>query len=81
MTDQDQFEGVKNAARLRSEEATLTKIIRAKMTAQECLREQDREALAYRISEIFVAAKGTLHQRATPHDSRTRRGGNSGYVQ
>lgn len=45
------------AAVLRSEEATLTKILHAKMKKQACFSEADQEAVAYRISEIMVAAK------------------------
>ncbi|MCA9776028.1 MAG: hypothetical protein KC800_04900 [Candidatus Eremiobacteraeota bacterium] len=42
---------------LRAEEATVTAILQSKMTAQECLRETDRQLVAYRIAEIMVAAK------------------------
>lgn len=42
---------------LRAEEATVTAILQSKMTAQECLRESDRQLVAYRIAEIMVAAK------------------------
>lgn len=42
---------------LRAEEATVTAIIQAKLAAQDCLREQDRQLVAYRIAEIMVAAK------------------------
>ncbi len=45
------------AAHLKAEEATLTKILHAKMQRQQCLQESDQEAVAYRISEIMVAAK------------------------
>lgn len=45
------------AAHLKAEEATLTKILHAKMKRQRCLQESDQEAVAYRISEIMVAAK------------------------
>ena len=44
-------------AQLRSEEATLTKILHAKMKKQGCLNDGDQELVAYRISEIMVAAK------------------------
>lgn len=49
--------GVDPAPAVKSEEATLTKILHSKMTRQECLQEGDRELVAYRISEIMVAAK------------------------
>ncbi len=42
---------------LRAEDATVTAILQSKMTAQECLRETDRQLVAYRIAEIMVAAK------------------------
>lgn len=42
---------------LRAEEATVTAILQSKMTAQDCLREQDRQLVAYRIAEIMVGAK------------------------
>jgi cytochrome c-type biogenesis protein CcmE len=44
-------------AQLRSEEATLTRILSAKMKQQGCFQETDQESVAYRISEIMVAAK------------------------
>lgn len=44
-------------AHLRSEEATLTRILHAKLKSQGCFSEGDQEAVAYRISEIMVAAK------------------------
>lgn len=44
-------------AQLRSEEETLTKILHAKMKRQDCFQEGDQESVAYRISEIMVAAK------------------------
>lgn len=52
--------GTRNGAEpspLKSEEAAVTKILQAKMGQQECLQEGDRQAVAYRISEIMVAAK------------------------
>ncbi len=42
---------------LRAEEATVTAILQSKMTAQDCLREADRQLVAYRIAEIMVSAK------------------------
>lgn len=42
---------------VRAEEATVTAILQAKMTLQDCLREEDRQLVAYRIAEIMVAAK------------------------
>ncbi len=51
--------------RLKAEEATLTKILSAKMEHQDCLQAADREAVAYRISEIMVAAKD-LYTRELP---------------
>lgn len=42
---------------LRAEEATVTAILQSKMTAQDCLRETDRQLVAYRIAEIMVASK------------------------
>ena len=44
-------------AELKAEEATLTQILHAKMQRQQCLQEGDQESVAYRISEIMVAAK------------------------
>lgn len=52
----DQPEGAAQSA-MRSEEATLTQILHAKMKRQECFSEGDQESVAYRISEIMVAAK------------------------
>ena len=49
--------GTDPTAHLRSEEETLTKILHAKMKRQSCFAEGDQEAVAYRISEIMVAAK------------------------
>lgn len=49
--------GSEQASILRAEEATVTAILQAKLTAQECLRETDRQLVAYRIAEIMVAAK------------------------
>lgn len=49
--------GTDPSAHLRSEEATLTKILHAKMKRQSCFSEVDQESVAYRISEIMVAAK------------------------
>lgn len=45
------------SAHLRSEEATLTRILTAKMKQQGCFQDGDQESVAYRISEIMVAAK------------------------
>jgi len=42
---------------LRAEEATVTAILQSKMTAQDCLRDSDRQLVAYRIAEIMVGAK------------------------
>lgn len=42
---------------LRAEEATVTAILQSKMAAQDCLRETDRQLVAYRIAEIMVASK------------------------
>ncbi len=42
---------------LKAEEATLTQILHAKMQRQQCLQDGDQESVAYRISEIMVAAK------------------------
>lgn len=42
---------------LRAEEATVTAILQSKMAAQDCLRESDRQLVAYRIAEIMVGAK------------------------
>ena len=42
---------------LKAEEATVTAILQAKFTAQDCLRETDRQFVAYRIAEIMVGAK------------------------
>ena len=42
---------------LRAEEATVTAILQSKLTLQDCLRENDRQLVAYRIAEIMVAAK------------------------
>jgi hypothetical protein len=42
---------------LRAEEATVTAILQSKMAAQECLRDADRQLVAYRIAEIMVSAK------------------------
>ena len=44
-------------AELKAEEATLTQILHAKMQRQKCLQDSDQESVAYRISEIMVAAK------------------------
>ena len=49
--------GTDPTAHLRAEEETLTKILHAKMQRQRCLGEADQESVAYRISEIMVAAK------------------------
>lgn len=46
-----------NGSILRAEEATVTAIIQSKLQAQELLREEDRQLVAYRIAEIMVAAK------------------------
>ncbi len=43
--------------RMRAEEATLTKILHAKLVREECLQPGDRESVSYRIAEIMVAAK------------------------
>lgn len=45
------------SAPLRAEEATLTRILTAKMVRQNCFGPGDQESVAYRISEIMVAAK------------------------
>ena len=42
---------------MRSEEGTLMQILQAKMQRQDCLNASDQEPVAYRISEIMVAAK------------------------
>ena len=42
---------------LRAEEATVTAILQSKLQAQDILREEDRQLVAYRIAEIMVAAK------------------------
>lgn len=42
---------------MRSEELSLTQILNAKMKRQGCFDEVHQEAVAYRISEIMVAAK------------------------
>ena len=42
---------------LRAEEATVTTILQSKMTVGDCLRETDRQLVAYRIAEIMVGAK------------------------
>lgn len=58
-------------AEMRAEEATLTQILLAKMQRQACLNEADQESVAYRISEIMVAAK-ELYTKDLPrlmHDS------------
>lgn len=60
-----QADGGTQSANLRSEEATLTRILQAKMKAQDCLQEGDQELVAYRISEIVVAAK-ELYTRDLP---------------
>jgi hypothetical protein len=57
--------GADPAAQLRSEEETLTKILHAKMKRQSCFQEADQESVAYRISEIMVAAK-ELYTRDLP---------------
>lgn len=44
-------------ALMRSEEVSLTQILHAKMKRQGCFDESDQESVAYRISEIMVAAK------------------------
>lgn len=49
--------GKEPGAEVRAEEATLTAILQAKMQQQNCLQEGDQQAVAYRISEIMVAAK------------------------
>lgn len=49
--------GKEPGAEMRAEEATLTAILQAKMQRQNCLQEGDQQAVAYRISEIMVAAK------------------------
>jgi hypothetical protein len=50
---------------MRSEEATLTRILHAKLRKHGCFAESDQEAIAYRISEIMVAAK-ELYTRDLP---------------
>ena len=58
MTDNSSKNGKDSAANiLRAEEATVTAILQSKMAAQDCLREEDRQLVAYRIAEIMVAAK------------------------
>jgi hypothetical protein len=42
---------------IRAEEATVTAILQSKMAVQDCLREADRQLVAYRIAEIMVGAK------------------------
>ena len=49
--------GKEPGAEMRVEEATLTAILQAKMQRQNCLQEGEQQAVAYRISEIMVAAK------------------------
>lgn len=50
---------------LRAEEATVTAILQSKMAAQDCLRETDRQLVAYRIAEIMVCSK-ELYTRELP---------------
>lgn len=45
------------ASVLRAEEATVTAILQSKLTAHDCLRESDRQLVAYRVAEIMVGAK------------------------
>jgi hypothetical protein len=40
-----------------TEELEITKLIFARLKAEQCLDEMDRETVAYRIAEIMVAAK------------------------
>lgn len=42
---------------MKAEEATVTAILQSKLAAQDCLREEDRQLVSYRIAEIMVAAK------------------------
>ena len=54
---ESQSNGKDPNAHLRAEEATLTQVLHAKMQRQKCLQDSDQESVAYRISEIMVAAK------------------------
>ena len=56
---------------LRAEEATVTAILQSKLTLQECLRENDRQLVAYRIAEIMVAAK-ELYTKELPRIAADR---------
>lgn len=42
---------------LRAEEATITAILQSKLRAQQLLREEDQQLVAYRIAEIMVGSK------------------------
>lgn len=56
---------------LRAEEATVTAILQSKLTLQDCLRENDRQLVAYRIAEIMVAAK-ELYTKELPRIAADR---------
>ncbi len=59
------------ASVLRAEEATVTAIIQTKLGAQELLREEDRQMVAYRIAEIMVGAK-ELYTKELPRIASER---------
>jgi hypothetical protein len=65
MTRPDQNGKDAAATILKAEEATVTAILQKKLAAQDILRENDRQLVAYRIAEIMVGAK-ELYTRELP---------------
>lgn len=58
MTHQTNGNGKDNSKSVtRAEEATITAILQSKLRAQQLLREEDQQLVAYRIAEIMVGSK------------------------